>query len=155
MWRIHANTSHFGMCDIYVRPILRFLYVRILHKCRILDVWKNRTYLSHLWMKNSCEFFTRVTDSLEFESRTNLSHVWKFEHICYTCANSLHVWIIRTNSSHVWQIRTRDVWQIHHKRVFVMHSYLSEVRRFLWNLECRYLTLAHALHLLTCIFVKT
>ena len=22
--RIHTNTSHFGMCDIYVRPILRF-----------------------------------------------------------------------------------------------------------------------------------
>ena len=136
----HEYVIYFGMCDIYVRPILRFLRVRILHKYRILDEWKTRNiFVTHMnnscefftRVKNLCEFFTRMTDSLEFESPTNLSHVWNIRTylsiLWIIRANSLHVWIIRTNSSQVWKIRTRDVWQIHHKRMFVMRSYLSEV----------------------------
>ena len=50
--------------------------------------------------------------------RTYLSHMWRVR------ANSSHVWIICASSSQVWLIRTRDVWQIHHRRVFVIRSYI-------------------------------
>ena len=40
-------------------------------------------------MTNTCELFTRETDSFECESQTNLSQVWKF----------------RTYLSHLWRIR--------------------------------------------------
>ena len=105
--------------------------MRILHKYRILDVWKARTYLSHLLIiRTNSSHVWRInansSDSLEFKSRMNLSRVWKIRtyltHLWRIRANSLHMWIIRTNIP-VWQIRTRDMWQIHHKRVF-FHAFI-------------------------------
>ena len=65
---------HFGMCEIYVRPILRFLKGMSFSQMSNFRCVKN----SHVFVtpvKNSfdfftclmCEFFTRVTDSFECE----------------------------------------------------------------------------------------
>ena len=56
--------------------------------------------------------------------------------------------IILSRMSHFRRILHTCDKYVYHKRVFVMRSYLSEVCRFLWNLECRHLILSHALHLL-------
>ena len=77
--------------------------MRVFHYCLILDVWRIRTYLSHLWricsnfsrVTVTCEFCTRVTDSFECESQTNLSQVWKIRTYLLHRANlsllSLHI----------------------------------------------------------------
>ena len=99
-------------------------------------------------MTDSFEFVTwdkyiRVKNVTTFVTpaiiRSNLSHVW-----CLYFFWIFHIYLMCDKSE-----------RIHHKQVFVTRTYLSEVCRFLWNLECRYITLPSALHLPTCMFVKT
>ena len=99
-------------------------------------VWRIRTNSSHAWQ--ICEFESRTNLSQVWQIRTYLSHLWRVH------ANSSDVWIIRASSSQVWLISTRDVRQIHHKRVFVIRSYMSVLGRCdikknqRWPNFCRY-----------------
>ena len=86
--------------------------------------------------------FRRMKNSNIFESRTNLSHVWNIRTYLSQLKNS---W----QNTYAWRMTNST------QTSFVMRSYLSDVCRLLWNLECRYLTLSQSLHLLTCMFIKT
>ena len=108
LWIIRTNTSHFGMCDIYVRPILILIGTSFSQMSNFRRVKNSHVFVTPV--KNSfkiftpvtstCELFTRVTDSSECGSQTNLSHMWKIR------TYLSHLWRIRANFSQMWQIRT-------------------------------------------------
>ena len=106
----------------------------------LLNLIFHTSYLSRA-VKNSHEYVifwhvwqTRTTN-FEILIGPNSSQMSHFRRV-----KNSHVFVTYVDSCPFARILHTCDKYVYHKRVFVMRSYLSEVCRFLWNLECRYLT---------------
>ena len=117
LWIIRTNASHFGYVWNICTP-----YFEISTGTRFSQMSNfRRVKNSHEFFKcvtNTCDFFTRVTDSFECKRQTNLSQVWKNPNVFVTPVTDSHEFFTSVILIHVMCDKL-----IKRKWVFVMRSY--------------------------------